>query len=293
MDFSAYWKEASVVLAALFTIAGAVFEVRDKRSSRITGWGRVFFSLTILSMIAGFYAQWLDNSNELKKGQEAQANMLKLITDTNKNVYNIARLLEPLGKSRISVFFDVDCDKVKEFCASARAEGEKIAGTYKITGKSSFEIEDVDWNKWPSGSYEEGLILFVFKNDADVKKMIDSNCLHCDWMGDLHFDLYTTGKPENENVAKSAIFYDTKSKRISLLVSKKDAKPKVHNENVMSMIDVPGSTVVLVASDNLRNYCMPHEMFVENERGEEFTLKDPKVAMLATGERYFTYRVPK
>jgi hypothetical protein len=293
MDFSAYWKEVSVVLAALFTIAGAVFEVRDRRSKQFTIWGKLFFSPTALSMIGGFYAQWLDNSNENKKSQEAQANMLKLITDTSKSVYNITRLLEPLGKSNITAFFDVDCDKLKDFCDDVRVRGEKAAEDYKITGEASLSIDGVDWTKWPSGYILEEFDLFIFRQNADANKMIDSKCLRCDWMGDLHFDVYTMGKPANQKISDSTIIYDTKDKKISIMISGKDVTPKVHNDNVMSMIDIPGSIVIVTGSQGLTNFSTLDTIFVENERGQKVTLKDPKISSIATGERYFKYQVPK
>ena len=79
LDFASYWKEIAVVLAALFAIAGTVFEVKDKASHRITIWGRIFFGLTILSMIGGFYAQWEENARDALRNKQSQDDMLKVI----------------------------------------------------------------------------------------------------------------------------------------------------------------------------------------------------------------------
>ena len=83
MDFASYWKEIAVVLAALFAIAGTVFEVKDKASHRITIWGRIFFGLTILSMIGGFYAQWEENARDALRNKQSQDDMLKVIENIN------------------------------------------------------------------------------------------------------------------------------------------------------------------------------------------------------------------
>jgi hypothetical protein len=101
LDFASYWKEIAVVLAALFAIASTVFEVKDKASHRITIWGQIFFGLTILSMIGGFYAQWEENAREASRAKQSKDDMLKIIENTNRNVYDLSRILQPLGKSEI------------------------------------------------------------------------------------------------------------------------------------------------------------------------------------------------
>ena len=127
MDFSSYWKEVAVVLAALFAIASTVFEVKDKASHRITIWGRIFFGLTILSMIAGFYAQWEQNDKDATRTKQSQDDMLKIIQNTNRNVYDLSRILQPLGRSSIYLAFTPNCIEVKEFCDAAIKEGERNA----------------------------------------------------------------------------------------------------------------------------------------------------------------------
>jgi hypothetical protein len=80
--FSAYWKEIAIVLAATFAIVGAIFDVRDKRTGRITAWGRVFFALTVLSMIGGFYAQWEQTTAEEQHISTAASTVFTFLIST-------------------------------------------------------------------------------------------------------------------------------------------------------------------------------------------------------------------
>jgi cytochrome c biogenesis protein CcdA len=145
LGFASYWKEVAVVLAALFAIAGTVFEVRDKTSQRITVYGRIFFGLTFLSMIGGFYAQWEENAREVNRNKETQTDMLKLIENTNLNVYDLTRILQPLVKANIYLSFKATL---------ARAERET-----SIDHVASFSIPDVDWTKWPDNRVSDLIIL--------------------------------------------------------------------------------------------------------------------------------------
>jgi hypothetical protein len=104
MDFSSYWKEFSVFLAAIFTVAGVVWEVKDKRTKKFTNWGRIFLALTVFSGIGAFYAQWRDNAAEDKRNIEAQSNMLRLLERTESSVRDLSRLLQPIEKPKYHYF---------------------------------------------------------------------------------------------------------------------------------------------------------------------------------------------
>jgi hypothetical protein len=151
----------------LFAIAGTVFEVKDKASHRITIWGRVFFGLTLLSMIGGFYAQWDENAREALRTKQSQNDMIKVIENTNRNVYDLSRILQPLGKSEIYFMFKPNCIELKEFCDAAlkKAEGEMRADNV-----AAFSMPDVDWAKWPGEHYEQiSLLFFKNKDSANTK----------------------------------------------------------------------------------------------------------------------------
>jgi hypothetical protein len=161
LDFASYWKEISVVLAALFAIAGTVFEVKDKAVHQITIWGRVFFGLTLLSMIGGFYAQWEQSASEARQNKQSQDDMLRVVENTNRNVYDLSRILQPLGRSNIYLSFTPNCIEVKEFCDAAIKEAKREGSS---DDQTSFIHRQ--WNVW-TFDFEHGIIRSICEDPRD------------------------------------------------------------------------------------------------------------------------------
>lgn len=99
MDFSAYWKEIAIVLATGFTIVGTISEVRDRRTGSLTHWGRLFFGLTLLSMIGGFCAQWVDTINEEKTKRANAAINISTGEEHSRNRAPDGAFVAAVGKS--------------------------------------------------------------------------------------------------------------------------------------------------------------------------------------------------
>jgi hypothetical protein len=265
MDFSAYWKEISVVVTGLFAVLGLLWEAKDKASGRITNWGRVFLVLTILSIVGGLIAQFEENKNVDAKNKKEQQDMLSLLTKTEATIQYLSRVMQPIEKPSVSLFLSVDClAKVYQtYCEDARKRGEALA--LKIhpntTVEASFPIEP-DWSLWPQGLPFLIIRINVFKTEGSYNDYLRSECLSCDSAGDLAINLFAT----KENIS---VFYDTKTMALEFIVNRDDIKPKVHNANVASVPDLLGSTVAIWGSlDHLR----PAVMFIDTPRGQQMTV---------------------
>ncbi len=147
LGFSSYWKEIAIALAALFAIAGTVFDVKDRTSHRLTIWGRIFFGLILLSMLGGFYSQWQENANDASRNKQYQDNILKVIENTNRSVLDMSRVLQPLGKSNVYLVFRPNCTELKEFCDAAIKEGEREG--WHDDNIFSYSLSDIVWSSWP------------------------------------------------------------------------------------------------------------------------------------------------
>ena len=185
MDFASSWKEIAVVLAAFFAVAGTIFEVKDKASHRITIWGRTFFGLTILSMIGGFYAQWEENAREVSRNKQSQDDMLKLVESTNKNLYDLTRLLQPLGKANVSLAFEPNCVESTEFCDAALTTAGKERSADNVV---SFSLHDVDWTKWPDRR-GEFISLHFFKDRSMARAYLNGSCIECESAREIYLSM--------------------------------------------------------------------------------------------------------
>jgi hypothetical protein len=242
LDFASYWKEIAVVLAALFAIAGTVFDVKDKASNRITIWGRIFFGLTILSMIGGFYAQWEENVSEAARSKQSQDDMLKIVENTNRNVYDLSRILQPLGRSNVYLGFSPNCIEVKEFCDAAIKEA-KQEWPSDDPHISAFTVKDIDWSKWPDITNTPSISLRFYKDRDRAKKYLDGDCLVC--TSDMSFGLYFNTSDITASNMPMSVMYLVDSGQLDILVVNNGISPNVNNDSMLSTIDLPGSTLFI------------------------------------------------
>lgn len=290
LDFVSYWKEIAVVLAALFAIAGTVFEVKDKASHRITIWGRIFFGLTILSMIGGFFAQWEENAREVSRNKQSQDDMLKLIENTDRNVYDITRVLQPLGKSDISLSFKPNCVEVKEFCDAAltTAEKERVGDTVV-----SFSVPDVDWAKWPDRRGEL-ISLHFFNNQSMARAYLEGNCIECKLSpDDISFDLpFYAGEDASLGHNPSVVvMYQVVNKQLAIGDYAGDVSPKVNSDKILSTIDLPGSTLIVRASGGIFQLLTLNSLLIRTDRGQRIYIENP-TAVNVKNETVFEYVFP-
>jgi hypothetical protein len=263
MDFSSYWKEFSIFLVAIFAIASVVWEVKDKRTKKFTNWGRIFLALTVFSALGGFYAQWRDNAAEDKRNVEAQSNMLRLLERTESSVRDLSRLLQPIERPNISLFLKPDCGsaKLKAFCDSVRSQAKREAAAFKGIPGGSFSVKSVDWSAWPAGFLLGHPTIYFFKDAKAADKFLSERCLICDSGGDMHLGFFVTSK----NVS---VVYDENTEEIEFLAKEDSVLPAIHNDNILSVVDIPGSTMIVSEGGQLLNDLAATTIFIETSRGK-------------------------
>jgi len=275
MGFSAYWKEVAVVLAGLFAIGGLLSEAKDKITGKFTAWGRVFFTLTILSTMGGIYAQWSDSAEQEKRSKQAQVETLNLLERTQKSVYDLSRLLQPIEKVQVNLFYKLDCAaiKLKAFCSSVRSQAkvqERIEPP-AIRGRGVFSVRKVDWSKWPGGStFFDFVTLYFFKNRNDADEFLKKqNAMDDD--GDMSLELVLQPQPRlllNRGDDLSVEF-DARNGDIEFMVIGSQITPKINDDKMLSAVDIPGATMVLMnRSPWLSSYLIPDSALLTTARGQ-------------------------
>lgn len=290
MNFSSYWKEIAVVLAAFFAVAGTVFEVKDKVSHRITIWGRMFFGMTIISMIGGFYAQWEENAHEVKRNKQSQDEMLKIIENTNKNLYDITRILQPLGKSDIVLSFRPNCIESKEFCDTALELAEKERTRDNVV---SFSLHDVDWTKWPHRR-GEFISLHFFKDRSTARAYLGGNCIECDSDPEdisFHVPFYVGEDVALGHNPSVVVMYQAENKELAIGAYAGDVSPRVKGDRILSTIDLPGSTLTVRASGGLFKILTLIALTIRTERGQVIYIENPAIVNVKN-ETVFEYVFP-
>jgi hypothetical protein len=290
MAFSSYWKEIAVILAGLFAIGSVLSDVKDKRTGQFTVWGKVFFTLTILSMIGGFYAQWADNAAEEKRNKEAQAGMLSLLQRTERSVYDLSRLLQTIEKTRIILFLMPDCTKenFKKFCDYVKHEGKLQAIAAKITGRASFSVKNINWTSWPNSKLYGYVLLYFFKDPSAAERFVKGGCLTCGDSGDMLIGAPVMSKQMKGDWRAVSVLYDTYTEQIDFMSEEYNALPAVHNDNILSIVDIPNSTIVLTSGFSILEDLTLTHVFIETQRGQTIEVSDP--SPLSVGDkRVFVY----
>lgn len=290
MGFASHWKEIAVVLAALCTVASIFFDVRDQASNRITIWGHTFFGFTILLMIGRFYAQWKENAREALRNKQSQDDMLKVIQNTNRNVYDISRVLQPLGKSNIRLTFKPNGIEVKEFCDAAVKKAERDRSADDTV---SISVHGIDWSPWRDRPYIPGILLVFFKDPSEAKKLVEGHCLHCESPGDLSFkNFFFDPDKEHERNLLVNVFYHVRDKQLTIAVSALDFTPSVGNDKLLSTIDLPGSTLIISASNELFKKLTSIGILIQTDRGQTIDIENPTMVNV-NGETIFEYVFPE
>jgi len=279
VSFSSYWKEIAIVLAGLFAIGGVLSDVRDKRTKRITSWGKLFFGLTVLSVLGGVYAQWLDTEEDQNRNRDAQAKMLRLLEATS-------RLLQPLDDVYVSMEFMVACDDpdATRFCDFAKANAKNA--TEDQSG--SVTVPFVDWSLWPRAVIPllniripgEGLsgapVILFFKDKSDASRFVGDKCAiqaNCEYSWDMLMKVALTSdflsgavNQWGQQSPPLTITYRPKSAELTISVVEKIFEQDRRTDKITSFADLPEAGVIIV---NSPPYTTPVRVRMFTLRGSE------------------------
>src|SRR6516162_8746017 len=108
-EFSAHWKEASIILAGAAAVVSILLEIRDKQTKRLTGWGRIFLGITIIVALGALFAQVLENAETQARNAKSQEQTLQLLTQTRQSILELSRILQSLDQPKITLYLDLNC----------------------------------------------------------------------------------------------------------------------------------------------------------------------------------------
>jgi len=289
--FSFYWKEIAIVLAGVFAILGAISDVKDKRTKRITVWGRVFFTLTVLSVIAGVYAQWAESGADEARIKQAQSDMLRLLERTEKSVYDLSRLMQPIDRPRVTVILKPDCDvsDFKPFCDAVRVLAKKKAAQFHFSQQSSFTVENVDWSTWPEGRLFGSVYIGLFKDPNAATTFLNTTAGSSG--GDMSLNITVTPIQMGSQLPTASVDYNSSDETVSFVATQNSITPQINTDKIMSILDLPGSTMTIIELNKLFSQVTLTAVFIETAHGQSiqaFNLKP----LTQNNKRVFSYQFP-
>jgi hypothetical protein len=284
-NFPAYWKEASIVVAGVAAALSIFWEVKDKQTKKITGWGRIFLGITVVSMLGALFAQVLENKDSDARNKKAQDEALQLLTHTRQGILELSRLLQPLDQPTVTLFIDLSCGlpAYEAFCSSAQAQSdEAFAAHQKVASRlppgslgsslppgSSFGGgEKFDWSKWPNTIGPISFMhLHLFKTKKEFEQYADGQCLNCAEAGDFTLSTFVTSE------SFSPSFLVTTDKIwVHFLAVFKEMKPSVKRTTIMSVPDLEGA-VISIYDPLFFEVLTPTTIFIDTPRGQRIVGK--------------------
>jgi hypothetical protein len=268
--FPEYWKEYSIVIAGIVAILGVIWEVKDRKTEKITGWGRVFLSITIILTLGTFFAQSLENRASDKRSKQSQEETLELLKHTRQSVLELSRLLQPLDKPLVTIFLDLSCGPAayQAFCLSAQSQAEAAVApsARDLPPGSSIGLgtDHFDWSKWPNPRGPFGITLLrFFKSREKFEDYAKGGCLNCAEAGDLKLTFIISTKVLSPNFRVKADGVD-----VIFLASNKEPSVRANNTEIMSVPDLNGAIVALSYS-GLFDILIPTAIFIDTPRGQQ------------------------
>lgn len=179
-----------------------------------------------------FNDRWVLRSmgSDAARNKRSQSEMLKVIENTNRNVYDLSRILQPLGKSQIYLGFKPNCVELKEFCDAAiqEAKREEPLNDHRI---AAFSVRDIDWSKWPDRTNVPTISLLFFKDRGQAKAFLGGGCITCK-SEDMSFEL-TFNASVATALNRPTVLYVVDNSQLYIGVTQQDITPNVHNDKML------------------------------------------------------------
>jgi len=294
--FPEYWALIAVAIAGATGIVGILWEVRDKKTHKITIWGRTLFCITILSTAGAFVAQVLANRASEARNKKAQEETIQLLTHTRQGIVELSRILQPLDQPTIVISVDLACGAAayEAFCASAQSQAAKAIDEFQATVapqmpgggpaiEASGPISKFDWSKWPNrlrGPFFPFTRFHVFKTKEQFEEYTKGNCLDCATEGDLMFEEVVTPQ-----VFSPLFQLGRDGTAVTFKITFKNMRPRVNNTDIMSIPDLQHAVVVISNDPEFFKILKPTSVSVATPRGQ--TMRGNFYAREAAGTKIF------
>ena len=271
MDFVAAWKAISIAFTGAFGVLALFTENKNKETGRLTTWGRISLAGIILSTSCGVVAQLKETSDENHRREATAIQTLALVTHTGETVTDIKRLMSPLDELTFSMAFRASCDDIyySAFCSNVR----KMAPRWpKNRGTIGTMADKKVWDLWPSEGHNAllPLQLYFFRETPDLKTLASGNLDKADLRFLLVASNYAIDKSLEVNFDEDIKTLDIQFFSYKPLTSESRGK-------ISSLLDLPGSTIILTELNNRLNGMTPTWFVIETKGGRRVDIDTAKM----------------
>jgi hypothetical protein len=290
MSVLEYWKEISLLLSAGFAVAAIFWEPKNKISGKITIWGRCLMLLTVVLAALSIVGQFRENSETTARNDRVQREMLVVLNRTERTIFELARVLQPIENPIIDVEFEIDCASIRyrEFCRIKQHDVEKVLSLERRHHGDVTPVQ-LGWEDYPEGrAVIIPLHAYFFRKSEDAENFIRSGCFLCPRSGDLDLNL----SPDNYSPTKSlSLRFDVRSRRFLLASYNKTIRAELNSREIMSLVDFPGTTMIIAESNGYLNDLKPTMMLLRTPRGQSITIPSFETRVVGN-QRLFIHRFP-
>ena len=284
-EFSAHWKEASIILAGAAAVVSILLEIRDKQTKRLTGWGRIFLGITIIVALGALFAQVLENAETQARNAKSQEQTLQLLTQTRQSILELSRILQSLDQPKITLYLDLNCGPpmYEAFCQSAQTQANAAMSAHQnffsqlppgwivsTLGPGSVFSggENFDWSKWPQTS---GPVVFIYLQFFRTTKQFEeyANCVICAGGADLTAFALLTGK----TVSPLFTIKSDGDAWVQFVAKVEHAQIRAQTTAIMSIPDLQGAVVSLYDPQPSFQVLTPRTISIDTARGQRVTGK--------------------
>jgi hypothetical protein len=251
--------------------------------------------MTVLSVLGGFYAQWQDTTTENLHSKERQDQMLRVLTDTRRSVDELSRVLQPIDNVTVTLILEPDCtdSRIEQFCESSESKAMRRAADDARHHRYEPWIEEkAPWVLWPGRNLYQYAYVDFFKASSDADRYFQNNCetsiiKRCDPDSDMHFDVPVLSARDGKWQANIRVLYWVEQYKLSMIVAQDEIKPRRKSDKLLSIADIPGSSMLL--SGSLFDMVKPVAIEIQTERGQFLRPLNPRTLMRG-GDRAFVYQ---
>jgi hypothetical protein len=280
---SGLWKEVAIAIAGVSAILGIISDVREPDTHRLTKWGKVLFVVTIVSSAAALYSQSRENSENTKNNNEVQSKILTLLSQTQRSISELTRIMQPLEKPRVLLSLRLSCKTplFQKFCASAQKQAEDAYKAGELVSNASAQFRHFDWSDWPDiPPVENGVFINIFRNQ---KAFDDAKCPPC-------FGAFQIAQEYLKSSDFRAVL-DTRNgiPSAKFLLVLNSTTVYVKDNSVMSVPDLKGAVIEIVVLPE--DAFIPLSINIETTRGQN--ISGDVYQKTVNGETLFVLSLPE
>jgi hypothetical protein len=277
MDFVSAWKAASIAFTGAFGLMGLLTENKNKKTGKLTTWGKVSLGGIVLSTILGVAAQLKENSDEAQSREASASQTLELMKKTNSAVSDIQRLLSPFDISHLSLVFDGSCKEQKfaHFCTQAK--NLKESGKWALGNVISTMADPTVWKMWTEQNAVLPIHLDFFREPPTPETLARDIE---DGDSDFSVEVIATNYAKDKSLE-----LNWSNGKIQLAIFNYAPYPFHATDKISSLIDLQGASLVVTELNNLLAVLTPTWINIETKQGRVLNIDTKRLERISVGNQ--------